>query len=195
MKSDIDCYMEEAGLEALLVIGAAAGNPPMVYFTGLAHLGHAELVKKRGEPPILFCQPMERDEAVRTGLRTRDISDYDPYRLLKEADGDQNRAMATRYTQMLRGVQRARQGGFVRQGQRRRRLCHLSPGAAEPVRDRIHWRERPPIGAHPCTGHQGCRRSGTHPQDGPEGCRRCRGWPGVPHLSPCQGGRAGQPGG
>jgi Xaa-Pro aminopeptidase len=101
MKSDIDRYMEEAGLEALFVIGAAAGNPPMVYFTGLAHLGHAELVKKRGEPPILFCQPMERDEAVRTGLRTRDISDYDPYRLLQEAGGDQTRAMATRYTRML----------------------------------------------------------------------------------------------
>jgi len=101
MKSDIDRYMEEAGLQALFVVGAAAGNPPMVYFTGLVHLGYAELIKKRGEPPVLFCQPMERDEAARTGLQTRDVSDYNPIRLLQESEGDYTRALATRYTRML----------------------------------------------------------------------------------------------
>jgi len=73
MKSDIDALMEAQGLDALLISGPGRHNPPMVYMTGGANLLSAILIKKRGEAPILFHQPMERDEAALTGLQTRSL--------------------------------------------------------------------------------------------------------------------------
>ncbi len=76
MKTDIDQLMHERNLDALLVVGPGQHNPPMVYLTGGAHLTQALLVKPRGEPATLFFRPMERDEAAKSGLRTRDLSDF-----------------------------------------------------------------------------------------------------------------------
>jgi len=88
MKSDIDRLMTENGLDALLVMGPAGHNAAMVYLTGLAHLTQGFLIKKRNEDPVLLHAPMERDEAARTGLRTKTMSDYDYMALLMEAGGD-----------------------------------------------------------------------------------------------------------
>jgi Xaa-Pro aminopeptidase len=68
MKSDLDALMEAEDLDALLIIGSASHNPPMMYLTGGGHVTQADLIKKRGEPAILYCWPMERDEAARSGL-------------------------------------------------------------------------------------------------------------------------------
>ena len=73
MKSELDSLMEAGGLDALLVVGPAAHNPAMVYFTGRVHIGDGFLLKRRGEPPVLYCFPMEREEAARTGLAYRMI--------------------------------------------------------------------------------------------------------------------------
>lgn len=101
MKSDLDRLMAEQNIDALLILGPAAHNPAMYYMTGDAHLTQGDLLKKRGEPPVLFHWPMERDEAARTGLRTKNINDYDPVGLLKAANGERVRAEAARYTKML----------------------------------------------------------------------------------------------
>jgi len=61
--------MEEAGLDGLLVIGAAAHNANMTYFTGPSHIGWGVLVRRRESPPVLYCNDMERDEVARSGLR------------------------------------------------------------------------------------------------------------------------------
>ena len=71
MKSDLDRLMQEAGLDALLITGPRAHNPSLTYFTGPAHLTSADLLKRRGQPPILFCRSMERDEAAATGMQTK----------------------------------------------------------------------------------------------------------------------------
>jgi Xaa-Pro aminopeptidase len=92
MKTDIDQLMGEADLDSLLVTGPAGHNPYMTYFTGLVHLTQGYLLKKRGGEPVLFHGSMERDEAATTGLATKDLSDYDLIKLLKEADGDHIRA-------------------------------------------------------------------------------------------------------
>ena len=92
MKSDIDRHMSENGLDALLVIGPAGHNAAMTYFTGLAHLTQGFLIKKRGEKPLLLHAPMERDEAARTGLQIKSLSDYDYMAMLKEAGGNHNLA-------------------------------------------------------------------------------------------------------
>lgn len=104
MKQDLDRVLEQHGLDGLLIVGPAQHNPAMYYFTGPAHLSQAVLVKPRGEAPVLFCNPMERDEAARTGLTTRSLADFDFRAYLKEAEGDHQRAAALRYRDLLRSL-------------------------------------------------------------------------------------------
>jgi Xaa-Pro aminopeptidase len=94
MKSDIDGLMQDADLDALLISGPGGHNPMMVYFTGLAKLTHAYLIKKRDQPPVLLHQSMERGEAANTGLKVKNRNEYDFLKLLKEAGGDPIRATA-----------------------------------------------------------------------------------------------------
>lgn len=102
MKKDLDTLMEAKGLDAILVVGPAAHNPAMHYFTGNVHVGvTGRLVKKRGEEPVLFYSPMERDEAAKTGLETRNLAEYDYRQLLKDSDGDAALAFAKLYQRML----------------------------------------------------------------------------------------------
>jgi len=101
MKSDLDALMEERGLDALLVTGKGDHNPAMVYFTGGGHLTHADLIKLRSADPVLFCTPMERDEAARSGLETHDLGAYRLTELLEQAGGDRVQAAAMRYQRML----------------------------------------------------------------------------------------------
>ncbi len=88
MKSDLDALMQSHNLDAILVLGNAAYNPPMVYLTGGGHISGAALIKKRGGQPVLFCNDMEREEAGRTGLAARSYSDYPWQDLVVEANGD-----------------------------------------------------------------------------------------------------------
>ncbi len=88
MRSDIDHLMESANLDALFIRGGSEHNPAMAYFAGRAHLTQGYLLKKRGQPPVLFHASMERDEAALTGLLTKNLADYNPIELLKEANGN-----------------------------------------------------------------------------------------------------------
>ena len=101
MKKDLDTLMEAAGLDALLVSGSASHNPAMFYFTGNVHVGYGDLIKLRGEDPVLFCNPMEREEAARSGLKTRNLAEYHYTKLLKQTGGDPAQATALRYQQMF----------------------------------------------------------------------------------------------
>ena len=101
MKSDIDSLMQSKNLNAILVIGNAEHNPPMSYLTGGGHISSAALIKKRGEPAVLFHQDMERDEALKTGLQTRSYSNYPYKELLEQANGDPSLAAAIRLQRML----------------------------------------------------------------------------------------------
>lgn len=104
MKSDLDRLMKENGVDVLLVNGTAQHNPSLVYFTGVAHVTNADLIKKRGEDPVLFHGPMERDEAAHTGLKTVSFSNYPFAQLMKEVDNDYIDAVALRYKKMLADV-------------------------------------------------------------------------------------------
>lgn len=101
MKSDIDRLMDEAGLDALLATGPAAHNPHMSYFTGLIHLTDGYLLKRRGQDPVLFYRPMEREEAARSGLETKNLDDYDITELLEQAQGHRNKAIALRLNRIF----------------------------------------------------------------------------------------------
>ncbi len=121
MISDIDNLMQERGFDALLVTGAGLHNPAMVYLTGGCGLLHADLIKVRGQTPVLFHVSMERDEAARSGLPTRLYEDYPLNKLLEETGGDLSHARALRIQRMLAdcGVQKGRVAlyGEVDQGE------------------------------------------------------------------------------
>jgi Xaa-Pro aminopeptidase len=104
MKSELDALMQANDIDVLLVLGAAAHNPAMVYLTGLVHVSAADLIKKRGEPAVLFCNPMEREEAAKTGLITRSYNEFPFQELLKEANGDRIQVAVLRYKRMLNSL-------------------------------------------------------------------------------------------
>jgi len=69
MRSDIDRLMQEREIEAIMILGNMHDNPLMYYFTGASgQVSDAMLLKKKGKEPVIFCNPMERDEAAKSGL-------------------------------------------------------------------------------------------------------------------------------
>jgi Xaa-Pro aminopeptidase len=101
MKTDLDKLMRENNLDAILVTGPAQHNPAMVYLTGGGHLTNADLIKKRGQDAVLFYNPMERDEAAKSGLKTKNLADYKFNDLLEQTQGDHLKATIKRYQLML----------------------------------------------------------------------------------------------
>ena len=101
MKSDLDLLMKSSGIDALLITGSAAYNPAMVYFTGLAHVSQADMIKRGGHPGLLFYAAMERDEAAKSGLELCSYSSYPLMELLRETGNDRKKALVLRYQRML----------------------------------------------------------------------------------------------
>lgn len=101
MKTDLDALTKAQDLDAILVTGPAQHNPAMVYLTGGGHLTSADLIKPRGTDMVLFYNPMERDEAAKTGLKTKNLGDYNLMGLIKEANGDFQKAYVKRYQHMF----------------------------------------------------------------------------------------------
>ncbi len=102
MKSDLDRLMAERGVAALLVLGHAAHNAPMTYLANGAHVGERTvLVKKRGARPVLFANPMERDEAAASGLRVVMLNRFPLAELIEQEQGNRLRAVARQLGQLL----------------------------------------------------------------------------------------------
>jgi Xaa-Pro aminopeptidase len=93
--------MQEHEMAAIIITGPGQHNPAMVYMTGGGHLTNADLIKKSGDGAVLFHYPMERDEAARSGLQTRNIGDYNLTELLNQSGGDTLKAVIKRYQLML----------------------------------------------------------------------------------------------
>jgi len=101
MRSDIDQLMQEQGYDVLLITGPVLHNAMMTYFTGTVHVSDADLIKKRGEAPVIFCNAMEREEAARSGMTTFTFSKFPMSELFKEAAGNAILAYALRYEKIL----------------------------------------------------------------------------------------------
>ena len=69
MKNQLDILMKNREIDAFIVLGQGDHNPAMMYLSGGGHFT-ADVVKKAGKDPSIYCLPMEREEAARTGLRT-----------------------------------------------------------------------------------------------------------------------------
>ena len=88
MKSDLNAIMEREDIDAIWVVGNASHNAAMTYFTGVAHVSHADLIMLRGKDPVIFCNAMEREEAASTGLETVVTAKYEFLKVLEESGGD-----------------------------------------------------------------------------------------------------------
>jgi Xaa-Pro aminopeptidase len=104
MKTDLDHFMQEKELDAILVTGPGQHNPSMVYMTGGCQLTNADLIKKRGEQAVLFHYPMERDEAAKSGLKLKNLAEYNFNALLNQVNGNYLQAVVMRYKLMLEEV-------------------------------------------------------------------------------------------
>lgn len=108
MRSDLDALMQANDIDVLLVTGPAFHNPAMVYLTGGGHISTAALVKKRGEPGVLFHISMERDEAAKAaaqnGLVTRSYEGHPYKERIQEAKGNPLVAETLRYCHMLQDL-------------------------------------------------------------------------------------------
>ena len=101
MKNEIDGLMKANQIAAILITGAADHNPAMVYFTGLTHISHGDLVKKPDEKGVLFHGAFERDEAEKSGLALRCYDDFPYNQLLAETGGDKTKLEARRLFHIL----------------------------------------------------------------------------------------------
>jgi Xaa-Pro aminopeptidase len=116
MKSDLDTLMQARNIDAILVLGNAQYNPPMYYLVGGGHVSDALLLKKRGEDAVIFCNPMERDEAAKSGLKARLLIEFKENDLLKQAEGNIALMEAMRLQLILQeyGLDNARIGVYGR---------------------------------------------------------------------------------
>lgn len=88
MRNDLEKYMQKENIDVVWIMGPAFHNPAMAYFTGIVHVSNADLFLRRGMDPILFCDPMEREEAASTGIETIVTSKYNFMEVLKESEGN-----------------------------------------------------------------------------------------------------------
>jgi Xaa-Pro aminopeptidase len=101
MRNQIDEILKKYNIAAVLVTGSADHNAAMRYFTGNVHVSQGALVIKPGEKPILFFNPMEREEAARTGLVLQPFANHPYAKLVKETNGDRSKLEARRYAHIL----------------------------------------------------------------------------------------------
>jgi Xaa-Pro aminopeptidase len=84
MKQDLDRLMKERNLDAMIVMGRMNGNPPLLYMTNGAKIIRARVIKKHGEPPILICAPIDREEAALSGLKVITTNHFDYEGILRK---------------------------------------------------------------------------------------------------------------
>lgn len=86
MKSDLDQLMDARGLDGIIALIAEVYSPPVDYLTNGARITNGMVIQKRGAAPLLVANPMEVEEAVRSGLEVITFSDLGYYELLETLD-------------------------------------------------------------------------------------------------------------
>lgn len=92
MKADLDHLMAARDLTAILVECSDHFSAARDYLTGGVSITQGKVIKKREAPPILIVNPMETEEARKSGLQVYSYYDLGYADLLKEMKGDRDRA-------------------------------------------------------------------------------------------------------
>lgn len=101
MKSDLDRLMAARQLDAIIVAGGEGENTPRHYLTNGASITGGYVIKKRGDAPVLIVNPMEIEEAAKSGLQVFTYHDFGWAELLQQAEGERTRAEVGLWTRML----------------------------------------------------------------------------------------------
>lgn len=104
MKSDLDRLMAARGMDALVAICEEAYSPPVDYLTNGARITHSMVIKKRNGEPILFANPMEVEEAAKSGLKVVSFTDMGLYDLYEELKGDREAAQPILWERCLKAL-------------------------------------------------------------------------------------------
>ncbi len=101
MRSDLDNLMQARGLEAIVVTGGEYENPLRRYLANGVDTHGGWALKRRGADPVLLVSAMERDEAARSGLHVYTYDDFDWLELVKQSEGEQERAVVALWGRLL----------------------------------------------------------------------------------------------
>jgi len=85
MQSDLDLLMRERGLDALIVPMHEAMHPSFRWLARGAKVTRGYAVKLLDCDPVLVAYPMERDEAMATGLDVRLVHEFEYDRIFRTA--------------------------------------------------------------------------------------------------------------
>ena len=83
MKSDLDALMEARGLDGLIAWVEEVYSPPVDYLTNGARITQGLVIRKRGAQPLLVANPMEVEEAAKSGLEVVTLTELGFYDLLE----------------------------------------------------------------------------------------------------------------
>lgn len=92
MKSDLNRLMAERDLQALFVTGDGHDNPPRAYLSNGADITGGLIIQKRGGAPVMIVNPMEIEEAAKSGLAVYSYNDLGYAELLEKAEGSRSKA-------------------------------------------------------------------------------------------------------
>lgn len=76
MLSDLDRFMEQRAIDALIVPLHEAMHPSFRWLSRGAKVTRGYVVKVRDGEPLLLYYPMERDEAGKSGVATQSVNDF-----------------------------------------------------------------------------------------------------------------------
>ncbi len=86
MKSDLNKLMEARGLDAVIALINEVYSPPVDYLANGARITNGMIIQKRGAAPLLFANPMEVEEAAKSGLEVITFGELGYYELLETLD-------------------------------------------------------------------------------------------------------------
>src|SRR5688500_15128286 len=101
MLSDLDHLMRERGLDAVIVPMHEAMHPSFRWLARGAEVTRGYAVKLVDCEPVLVTYPMERGEAMATGLDVRLVHEFDCDRILRGAPNP-SEAYAGLFSNVLR---------------------------------------------------------------------------------------------
>lgn len=103
MKTDLDRFMQERGIDALLILSDETPDPYRTYLANGA-VTSAMAIKKRGEPPVLIANGMEVDEAARSGLKVYNVEEFGHSELTRDHGYFTDAWRAAWYRRVFEGV-------------------------------------------------------------------------------------------
>jgi Xaa-Pro aminopeptidase len=104
MKADLHRLMQARGLDGLVVECTDHFSAPRAYLTGGVSITQGKIVLKTGGEPILIVNPMEIEEAAKSGLRVVSYLDLGWAELFKAAQGDRDQVAVEFWARCLRAA-------------------------------------------------------------------------------------------